>query len=172
MIEDESALLSTLSQEHILHMMPHFSVHLLDSLLSVPLADRFAVMSQRSKSILQMVLKRRLVPQNGSLENEQIADKVEQLVSEAKQMNDDLMRDASIYSAVRFARFFQVSLQNDVELPEEKRKKNEVDSSTNPAVIPMYSASDLNDSMIEELIQTSQAEFSSFMQKEWWCVGK
>lgn len=163
MIEDEAVLLSTLSQEHILHMMPQFSVHLLDLLLSVSLVDRFPIMSQRTKSILHMVSKRRLVHQNGSLENEQIATKVEQLLAEAKQMNDDLMRDVSIYSAIRFARFFEVSLQNDVELPEEKRKTDEADASTNPAVVPLYRTSEINDSMIHALIDTSQSEFSSFM---------
>ena len=48
MIEDESALLSTLSQEHILHMMPQFSVHLLDLLLSVPWQIVLLSTSQRS----------------------------------------------------------------------------------------------------------------------------
>jgi hypothetical protein len=163
LIEDEAVLLSTLSQEHILHMMPQFSVHLLDLLLSVSLVDRFPVMSQRTKSILQMVQKKRLVPQNGSLEHEQITTKVEQLLLEAKQMNDDLMRDVSIYCAVRFARFFEVSLQNDVVLPEEKKKTETVDTQTNPTVIPMYSALDVNNSMIDALIDTSQSEFSTFM---------
>ena len=156
-IEGDARVLSTLFEEQILHMMPKFSVHLLEMLLAVPLIDRFPVMSQRTRSILKMVQKHKLIPQNGSLYNPEIAECVEKLLHEAKQMSDDLMRQVSILCAVRFARFFDVQLNEDVVLPEEKK----VDK--NPAIIELYRDSDVNDAMIDALIQSSKSNFEPFM---------
>lgn len=159
-IQSITKMLEKLAQANIVHMVPDFSVHLLDMFYSIPLVDRCPA----SKMLFPILPRDKPIESSLTYESPntpKIEKRVTKLIEEAHDLYDFLLRGALVSSMVRLAWFFHVPVSPDVVSTYEKnRRKNKA---TDPATVRQYTQEELTEEVIDSLYQTSGADFIPYM---------